>query len=91
MPDGGNLTVTAAAIPTGRTLEITISDTGIGIAPERLEHIFEMRSSTKRGGLGIGMSLVKRIVERHAGSITLESTVGEGTIVRLSLPMENGV
>ncbi len=88
MPEGGKLHISAALVASRSAIEITIRDSGYGIAPERLAKIFEMRSTTKRGGLGIGMSLVKRIVERHGGEISLLSEVGKGTIVRLVFPLE---
>lgn len=82
MPEGGRLTLRAARAD-AHMVEVTIADTGHGIPQERLDRIFEMRTSTKRGGLGIGMTLVKRIADRHGTAITLISNKGSGTTVQL--------
>lgn len=72
---------------------VTVRDRGEGIAEEDLARIFEPfyrvdRSRSKEtGGYGIGLSLVKRIVEAHGGTIGVESRVGEGTRIRVSLPV----
>lgn len=87
MPSGGTLTVRCGLDEPGM-LRVIISDTGYGIPPERLKQIFEIRSTSKRGGLGIGLQLVKRIVERHGGTISLTSRPGAGTSVQLQFPVE---
>ncbi len=88
MSEGGRLTVRGAHADEGRTVQISISDSGYGIPRERLDQIFEMRSTTKRGGLGIGMALVKRIADRHGAHITIISDIGKGTTVHLRFPTE---
>lgn len=88
MSEGGRLTVRGAHADEGRTVHISISDSGYGIPRERLDRIFEMRSTTKRGGLGIGMTLVKRIADRHGAHITITSDIGKGTTVHLRFPTE---
>ena len=84
MPNGGTLTAKVHYLEQDKKIEISISDTGHGIPEERLETMFESRLTTKRGGLGIGMLMVKRIVDRHGGSITLNSHVGNGTTAILN-------
>jgi PAS domain S-box-containing protein len=79
-PPGGEIRVTAECH--GNDAVVTIADTGVGIAPEKLSEIFEMftqldRSSGRSGGLGIGLALTKRLVELHQGSIEARSA-GEG-------------
>ncbi len=75
-------------------IEIEVSDEGIGISPERLDEIFEIfhqldESSTKRhGGAGIGLSIVKRLVELMKGEIFVESRPGEGSRFIVKLPFE---
>ncbi|HSE05360.1 MAG TPA: ATP-binding protein [Methylomirabilota bacterium] len=87
MPDGGELRVGAHALrERGSRLQISITDTGQGIAETDLPHIFEPFFSTKPEGSGIGLALVYRVVEEHGGSIEVRSRVGEGTTFFLVLP-----
>lgn len=81
---GGNLRISFRTFASG--VEVSISDTGTGIAPENLEKIFEPYFSTKETGTGLGLALVKRIVEAHAGSVTVESILTEGSTFRVWLP-----
>ncbi len=89
-PAGGRITISTA--PIGRMIQITITDTGIGIAPEHLPHIFERfyRADPARerqnGNVGLGLSIAKGLVEAMNGRITVESTVGVGTTVSVALP-----
>jgi signal transduction histidine kinase len=66
---------------------LTVADTGPGIAPENLERIFDPLFSTKSFGTGLGLPIVKQIVERHGGTIRIDSEVAHGTRVRISLPL----
>jgi NO-binding membrane sensor protein with MHYT domain/nitrogen-specific signal transduction histidine kinase len=68
-------------------LEITVSDTGPGIAPNILPRIFEPLFSTKSFGTGLGLPTVKQLVEQHRGTISIDSKPGQGTVVRISLPI----
>lgn len=71
-------------------VEITVTDTGPGISPENLAHIFEPFFSTKTesGGLGIGLSLAKRVLEKNfSGTLTASSVLGEGTAFILYFPL----
>lgn len=73
--------------------EIRVSDTGCGIAPEKLRHIFDPFFTTKdpdeegHGGTGLGLSICRQIIENHQGRIRVESQVGKGTTFTLKLPM----
>jgi signal transduction histidine kinase len=67
-------------------VEVSIADTGNGIAPENLEKIFEPYFSTKDTGTGLGLALVKRIIEGHGGTITVSSTLDVGTTFCVWLP-----
>ncbi|HTU02913.1 MAG TPA: ATP-binding protein [Candidatus Sulfotelmatobacter sp.] len=94
MPKGGTVRIRLrTAVPNnggpGRppVAEIAISDTGEGIAPEHLSKIFDPFFSTKEQGTGLGLSVVYGILEKHKGTVTVESRVGEGTTVRLRLPL----
>ncbi len=86
-PNGRELEVSVATRQNGDSIEITISDTGPGIAPEVLPRIFEPLFSTKTFGTGLGLPTVKQIVEQH-GEVELSSELGVGTraLVRLPLP-----
>ncbi|MEO9176743.1 MAG: ATP-binding protein [Gaiellales bacterium] len=71
-------------------VEIAVSDTGVGIAPEHLPHVFERffrgEQSRSSPGSGLGLAVVKHIVEAHGGRARAESRAGEGAVVRLALP-----
>jgi len=85
MPAGGTLEFRCR--PAGaRRVEVAVSDTSVGIAPEHLQRIFDLYFTTKEGGSGIGLSLVYRTVQLHDGEIAVESTPGRGTTFRLLLP-----
>ena len=83
--------VNAEVKATGRRMEINISDTGSGIAPELLSTMFARGNRRyTRGevrGTGMGMYLCKLLVELHGGTLSAESTQGQGTIFTISLPM----
>ncbi len=90
MPGGGTLRV---AVHDGREagfLEISFSDTGVGIAEEDLPHIFEPFFTKKRNGKGTGLGLAVSygIIERHGGTINVTSRVHEGTTITISLPRQ---
>ncbi len=88
MPDGGTLRIAAAAA--GKVVRITVSDTGQGIPPEHMGRIFEPFFTTKARGTGLGLALCKKIVEEHGGSVEIESAVGRGTTVSVTLPCAAG-
>jgi len=85
MPGAGVLRVSTHAV--ADTVEVRIADTGIGIPPENVKRVFDPFFTTKTKGTGLGLSVVYGIVERHGGSLRLESTVGVGTTVTLVLPV----
>jgi two-component system, OmpR family, sensor histidine kinase BaeS len=88
MPDGGQLTIRIA--PANPGVQITVTDTGCGIEPSKLPHIFERFYKGKDGGLGLGLAIVKELVEAHNGKISVTSTFGKGTCFLLQLPDFNG-
>ncbi len=85
MPHGGPVTISAEP-ETEALLKVTIAATGVGIPPEDVERIFKMYYTTKQEGTGIGLALVRRVVDLHHGSIEIHSTVGQGTNVIVRLP-----
>ncbi len=72
--------------PQGEFARVKVSDTGRGIAPEHLPHVFRPFFTTKGHGTGLGLSLARRIVEVHGGHIEVSSTPGQGTRFTISLP-----
>jgi len=70
----------------GRYLRLSIQDSGTGIAPHLLPHIFDPFFTTKQKGSGLGLATVHSIVRKHGGHITVESTLGVGTVFHLWLP-----
>ena len=80
---GGSISVDART--EGEIVVVEISDTGTGIAPEHLPHLFEWRYSANSGSAGLGLYICKMIMERHEGEIAVTSSVGHGTTVRLEL------
>jgi signal transduction histidine kinase len=89
MPDGGNLLVTATT-ETGHAV-VEIADTGVGIAPEVLGHIFEPWVTTKaaRQGTGLGLSIARDVVQRMGGAISANPRPAGGTVLRITLPSSN--
>jgi two-component system NtrC family sensor kinase len=87
MPDGGKLTV--ASKIAGASVLISFADTGTGISEENLERIFDPLFTTKTSGMGLGLALIKMLVEEHEGRIEVESEEGEGTIFTVRLPIES--
>ena len=84
MPDGGTLTLALLedeALPDKVVLDI--SDTGTGIAPEDLAHVFDPYFTTKGHGTGLGLATVHKIMEAHGGSVRVTSTPGQGSCFRL--------
>ncbi len=101
MPDGGKLRIgvdrwkrkggpAMASADRRRWAMIWFEDTGQGIPPERIEHIFDFYYSTKEHGTGLGLSVAQQIVEEHGGRIFVESSVGVGTKFTIVLPVSNG-
>jgi PAS domain S-box-containing protein len=85
MPAGGVVSVTVDA--SDDSLLAIIQDTGSGIKPEDMDQIFRMSFTTKPGGSGIGLAVVRRIVEMHDGDIEVSSRVGQGTTIAVRLPI----
>ena len=86
MPNGGKLSISFGLQREG--VEVMITDTGEGIAQSNMDKIFEPYFSTKETGTGIGLALVRKIVEDHKGSIKVESKPQQGTTVYVWLPGE---
>ncbi len=85
MPSGGQLRI--AAGQRGSTVEVLCADSGCGIASEDLEKIFQPYFTTKKLGIGLGLSFTRRILEEHGGSVQVESCLREGTKVTMAVPL----
>jgi signal transduction histidine kinase len=89
-PPGGRVTLSAGPVAGG--VFISVSDTGEGILPEDLPHVFERfyRGDKSRnravGGAGLGLAIARGIIEAHQGSIQVESAPGQGTVFTITLP-----
>jgi len=90
-PEGGKVTITARGL--AEYMEIRVTDTGVGIAPEELPKIFDKFYRVKHPktrqvmGTGLGLAIVKGVVEAHHGSIDVDSDPDRGTTFRVLLPM----
>ena len=87
----GRIVVRVALRSARHALEFTVADTGIGIAPEHAaEHLRHVpaggRSASAQGGVGLGLYIVKRLVEQLGGPVTVSSEPGQGSTFRVSLP-----
>ncbi|HEY8185251.1 MAG TPA: ATP-binding protein [Pyrinomonadaceae bacterium] len=86
MPAGGTLHATIEMQPNNR-LRIAFTDTGRGMSPQQVEHLFEPFSSTT-GGTGLGLSIVYQIIRDHGGTINVRSRLGQGTTITIEMPSE---
>ena len=85
MPKGGKLTVTATR--KREATYISVGDTGTGISEKMLGKIFRPIPTTKPGGTGLGLVIVKRLVDAQGGAVAVESQVGRGTVFTVKLPL----
>ena len=91
-PRGGRVAVRGRAVD--HQIEIEVEDTGIGIPPDQLQFVFkrfyrvEQSRNGDRGGSGLGLSIAQSAVEAHGGTISIKSTPGRGTVVKIELPRE---
>lgn len=95
LPDGGTVTLATnlargvrigAAETNGDCVGIEVLDTGRGIPPDSLPHVFETGFSTREDGFGLGLAIVKRIIAAHGGEVLVESEVGVGSAFTILLP-----
>ncbi|MDA8161634.1 MAG: ATP-binding protein [Desulfobacteraceae bacterium] len=90
MQKNGKIFIESKLSKDKKYIEISIADTGKGIQPELLPHIFDPFFSTKgEGGTGLGLSVSHGIIKSHKGNITVDSKVGAGTIFTIALPIYN--
>jgi len=85
MGQGGILRIETKSLKGG--VEVIISDSGPGIPPDQMEKIFNYYYTTKEKGVGLGLPIAHRIIEAHGGQLKIESQVGSGTKVTVTLPI----
>ena len=85
MPRGGRIILSIERLD--GSVQLSVADHGEGIAAHVLPQIFEPLFTTKKSGTGLGLAVAHQIVQRHSGSMTVESTPGKGTTFRLLIPM----
>jgi PAS domain S-box-containing protein len=92
MPSGGAVEVKMAEceLRGERGVEVSVSDTGVGIEPENVGRLFEPFYTTKPGGTGLGLATVYRVVSEHGGTVDVRSQPGAGTTFSLKLPLKGG-
>ncbi len=86
MPSGGSLALTSG-LGDHANVQVSVTDTGMGISKDQLSGLFKPFYTNKPKGIGLGLPLVKRIVERHGGKVEIDSQPGRGTTVLLSFPI----
>jgi PAS domain S-box-containing protein len=86
MPRGGTLTIYTKE--SNGYVEITVADTGTGIPEKIMENLWKPLQTTKARGMGLGLPIVKRIVDAHSGEISVEAKSGEGTTFTIRLPIK---
>jgi signal transduction histidine kinase len=87
---GGRLTVTTTYAPETRTITTVIEDTGSGMTEETVSRMFDLFFTTKAQGTGLGMAVVRSVIDLHGGALTINSTPGQGTRVTVRLPIAEG-
>ncbi|HNV70790.1 MAG TPA: ATP-binding protein [Candidatus Ozemobacteraceae bacterium] len=85
---GGRITI-ELRYPGSGQIELSVKDTGSGIAPQVMEHLFEPFFTTRQKARGLGLAMCHGIVDKHRGSISVQSQLGHGTCVKICLPQED--
>jgi signal transduction histidine kinase len=86
MPEGGRIVI-KSEIPNPGWVSVSFADAGVGIPEENLDKIFEPLFTSKAKGIGLGLAIIKTMVEGHGGDIEVQSEVGKGTIFTVRLPI----
>lgn len=88
MPEAGQLVIKSEILPQAQAqVAISFADSGIGISRENQEKIFEPLFTTKAKGIGLGLPIIKTLVEGHGGTIEVQSELGKGSIFTVRLPI----
>ena len=87
MPKGGELEITTQFDRISRSAELLFCDSGVGIEPSAVEHLFELMWTTKKAGSGFGLAIAHEIAIEHGGKIEIVPEQHQGAAFRLSLPL----
>ena len=87
--DGHTLTITTELVGNG-LVRCSVCDSGVGLSDDRLDHLFKPFHTTKRSGLGLGLSVSRWIIEAHGGQISAARRAGGGTVFSFVLPIVRG-
>ncbi len=87
-PKGGRLNI-QSLVSYSKWVAVSFNDTGVGIPPENLDKLFEPLFTTKAKGIGLGLALVKSLVESHRGKVEVQSKLGKGSTFTVSLPIQD--
>ncbi|HTD48202.1 MAG TPA: sensor histidine kinase, partial [bacterium] len=91
-PNGGTVRVRCSAGPAPGQVILSVEDTGTGIQAEDLPRVFDRFYKSKDSrGTGLGLAIAKSLVQAHGGEISAESTAGQGTTIRVTLPLRSSV
>ena len=85
MPEGGVLEIRAVENKPEGTITVSVRDSGIGMTPEQLGKLFQPLYTTKARGIGLGMVVVKNLIQANGGSVTVQSEAGKGTVIAVML------
>jgi len=85
MSEGGKMTISAEQV--GRSIVVSVADTGSGIPAEQIPLVFEPFYTSKGQGTGLGLSISYNIISDHGGEIDVDSQLGEGAVFRFTLPL----
>jgi signal transduction histidine kinase len=91
MNEGGTITLGARFDAESSAFKLTFSDQGCGISKEDIEKIFQPYYTTKEAGIGLGLAITERIIKEHGGKLQVESRVGSGTTITVTLPMQEKI
>jgi signal transduction histidine kinase len=97
MKEGGSISISTRSVsknepgPSAHFVQIEVRDTGVGIAEEHLEHIFDPFFTSKDEGSGLGLSISHQIVQEHGGYIEVQSKIGAGTSFFINLPIDKPI
>src|SRR5688500_12132865 len=84
---GGRLTVTTSYAADARMITVVVEDTGAGMTEETLSRMFDMFFTTKTQGTGLGMAIVRSVIDLHGGELLVHTSVGQGTRFTVRLPV----